>query len=393
MEKQILNIYPLSNKNAVPYMIIDSTKLSRNKIETKEQLQIKDENGLPKELVDSRNNKQTTKLNVGTIICKFLNNYDCIIKIFKECKEVLVKNIDDVECDHIFGLSRDKLEKYEIIRAMLIHIIDRFDFDIKYTKPLRRNRILEELYAAENLWGIDLDNIPQHQSYYDDLREQISIMQSPSYFSNLEINFFQDIINEMETIKKLIDGAFATTTKDTKRNLFTQNNIKLPSVKIEYLTNNNNNFVTRYTYAIKSLSDFFYVSLYHIVLTDKAIIKCPACGTYFIPNNKNEKYCYGKYRKVNCKGRQVIFQKKAYVADDYFHRICNRLREERYPNEKDMLQAEYDKFKKSLLIKTSNREEIEHKLVSFLLEYDFGLMKKYNRKWNLYKKYERLIIN
>ena len=392
MEKQTIEMNILSNKNAVPYMIIDSIKLDRNKIETTEQLQVKDENRLPKELVDSRNNKQTKKLNVGTIICKFLNNYDSIIKIFDKCKEILVKNIDYEECDHIFGLLRDNLEKYPIIRIMLIHIIDSFEFDILYNKPITRQKIQNEIYTAENFWKIDLDNIPQHQSYYDNLRKQLSIIQSPQYFTDLKIKFFQDIINEMEVIKNLIDGAFATTSKDTKRNLFTHKNIKLPRVKIEYLTANNN-FVTRYTYAIKSLSDFFNVSLYHIVLTDKAIIKCPACGTYFIPNNKNEKYCYGKYRKVNCKGRQVIFEKKAYVADDYFHRICNRLRKERYPNEKDMLQTEYDKFKKSLLIKASNREKIEHKLVSFLIEYDFHLMKKYNKKWNLYKKYEYLIIN
>ena len=104
MEKQTIEMNILSNKNAVPYMIIDSIKLDRNKIETTEQLQVKDENRLPKELVDSRNNKQTKKLNVGTIICKFLNNYDSIIKIFDKCKEILVKNIDYEECDHIFGL-------------------------------------------------------------------------------------------------------------------------------------------------------------------------------------------------------------------------------------------------------------------------------------------------
>lgn len=338
--------YRLSDKNAFPFMIFEQIKQKENKVTTKETFQTID--ALDKE--NTLTNNKFAKTDIGVMITNFMNNYDVIIERFEYIKNKVsdFKSRQDYFIYHfsiLVGLYRlnDKLE------SMFMHIINKFYYQTLRTEKLEN---MEEKY----------------------------------------IQFLQDMINQMKNIKSLIDNSFATSSAKTRTKLFTNQTLQLPKVKISYSTERGKSKIT-YVYQISKLSDFFNTSIYHLLADNKVITRCPSCKAYFIPNDNEEKYCYGNYgiNKGKCKGRTYGFFP---IANQYYDRLCRRLKPEKYPNDRKELQDKYNKIK-TIVKKESKTQYLGDKqLMEMLKDFEIQNAKKHNKeeKWKLYEVYEKQFV-
>lgn len=414
------NAYVLSKDNAkvfVEFYLSVGNKTKKEFVEGTEYFYLEDKN-------NEENNIEFEEKPIGTMLILILNNYDEIKKVLENHKNMIYNEEKERDGDYRNSLNGLKADLIKIAPQLAIfnNYIDRFYIDIYYNY----HKVLDDLFnKIKNCKYFDqksfklkakyiridnkieklkddkesLDNYintlnPEEQYFcqgrnntYKPLQEQFIYMSTAQCLKDKCISFFDNWLNEFEEMKEIVDKAFSPSRKKSRHFVFSGIELHSPSTTIEFskpkLYEKGKPKADTYKYELNNLTDFVYANLYLLQLDTIKVIKCKYCQSYFIPTKNNQVTCGNEESDDDAKDDLLKSNKGKIIPTSqiFYNTIYTRLRR----NHKE----EFEKFKKNynykekrklLEQKYSSEEEVEQKLLKWLIKYDKEFYEKFPSK-------------
>lgn len=290
---------------------------------------------------------------IGTFLCEIVNNYNLIKRIilcdymklsynnskeWKEKDKLLKESCKDDYNNYL--QERKELEKvvtsscYNILEKQL-NKLEKFNpklsiFSICVAEYMRKTYEnyeseldnLRKAYHSIELLKKRKKEIGERLEFtFLNTKEQLYQKDSIDYLLQRYANAVFEFVNDFMKGKQLIEKSFIHNDI-TRNNRFSGIQTTLPVAKIEYKLDGFK-FPTpfKYIYDIKSVKDFFNVTIYQLTLNHRVIIKCKNCGKYLIPDRTDRQFC-----NQNCKWRYMSRKSKERESKvyEYYRKLYNR---------------------------------------------------------------------
>ena len=409
-----INAYVLSKDNAKTF--VEITLKVKNETESgfksgTEYFYIVDKN-------NRENNMKLKKLPIGTILVIILNNYNRIKKVLENHKNMIYNAEKESDGDYKDSLKGLKEDLADISKALSIfnNFIDSFSVDVylnyhkvlddllnkiksceyfdhnsfrlkeKYIKIKEETEKLKDNEKALNDYmntlSLEEKAYLQSSNHYKNLQEQFIYMSTAQCLKDKCISFFDNWLNEVQNMKKIVDNACVPTYENSRYYTFSGITLQLPRPTIEF-SKSKKAKETKYKYELSTLTDFIYASLYHLQLEGLRIIKCKCCKKYFIPTENNQVNCNTisdeKVKdKYSWQKQELSIKSTSQIFYDAIYSRLRRNHKEEFENFKQ--NYNYKEKRKLLEQKYSSEEEIEQELLKWLIKYDKEFFEKFPSK-------------
>lgn len=339
-------------------------------------------------------------------VCTFVKN----VFILQE----KVINLYCLEVPHLLDDLRllSKIECIDINKICFSHlknILNSFFDDISYSisKVLKQNAFIFNTFIANfsyNFYSTFLGTDMEFALFKNDIKSKALYTDTNNIYYKKLYKFIENK-NSISTAEDIKDTCIIFINALQEQLLYLQQilintdkeqsndeKFDLPKVGVKFSNANKILKICEYTYQINSIQDFINVSIYHIILDNRKLLKCHNCGKYFISDvRNNEVYC----RRIDPNDPHhricsvIAAAQKNYVSSDnprqnLYKRIYNRLKNNKEKYSKDELNTFVNKYKhyQNELLNTSKKAMYDKdyknkKLLAWLEQYNNKLMKKY----------------
>ncbi len=350
-------------------------------------------------------------------VCTFVKN---VLIVQEKILNLYYLEVPDL-LDDLCLLSTTEIT--DINKISFLHlqkILKAFFADLSYSinKVLKQNAFIFNTFIANfsyNFYSTFLGTDMEFVLFKNDIKSKALYTDTNNiYYTKLykfienknSISTAEDIkdvciifINALKEQLLYLQQILINTDKEQSNN---DEQFGLPKVSVKFSNANKILKICEYTYQINSIQDFINVSIYHIILDNRKLLKCHQCGKYFISDvRNNEVYC----RRIDPNDPHhrtcsvIAAANKNYVSSDdpkqnLYKRIYNRLKNNKEKYGKDELNTFVNKYKhyKDKLLNTSKKAMYDKdyknkKLLAWLEQYNNKLMKKYpSNRYDLKKK-------
>lgn len=277
-----------------------------------------------KSLYDEKKDKYI-ELQLGTILLEILNNYKHIYKIFLSC----IKNIKD---------NKNKKENYyglmEILQILKTEINN--SELLKYSKYIINNEITNFIKVELVKFKINFNKL-LHGAENKPSKEIIEQFTYEAY-QGVFLDFLRNFLSQIRKIKNNCNNFFIREEKNEGSSYipacyYSGKPLNLPDVNI-YFDNIASKKIVEYKYNISTLQDIMNITIYHLIIINKPLIKCNCCKEFFIANDTREIYCdkiwkFGKTGKaITCKtkGKDKKYNAKRPIVTYEYIKLYNRIK-------------------------------------------------------------------
>ena len=341
-------------------------------IEDKDTSKLKIRQQILSFLLELYSNKSTYSLGsqdiffIYNVIIKSSNKKNLLLDTYNA---ILFELLSDLKLDII---SKLKQTNKHFITVLFDHFYD--DYNKIYSK--KDKTILK--YHMRLLFN---NNTNSSNTYHELMFSYYSNTNRFKNINTLPVDsvtiFIKSLISDIEFLKNSVSDEKVIS------------HVKLPTADITYAKPDDtyiNSKYRVYTYNPTCLKDLFFVSMYHILLDNRALLKCKVCDKYFISETRNnELFC----RRIDPKDKKerpcyIVGKKPTYTLlteeiINLYKKISNRLsnNKENYPNEYEIFIKKYKAFKKDFKNKEHNQDIWEEEKLKWLNKYNNELKKKY----------------
>lgn len=353
---------------------------------------------------------QESREELATFLLEVVNNYDLLTTTNLTYRNMLFDAKEDwrikdkiIRNKYKYDYSKYVEERKQLdikLKNTLVAILKKLLYKLARINPklgILANYIGEYFQNCHEKYIQDIDYLEQriarrkkrhHNLFYklnDSLTEREqriitandnelkSLKRNKSVYSTFKIinSCFKKLLEEFHYVKKFIDNSFISTNKNKSKG-FSFTETSLPSVKIEYMLDDNFKSPKpfKYTYEIKNLRELLDITIYQLSLTHQPILKCKNCEKYFIPLIKFDEKL-GKNKRIrddmlycsdNCKWQYKSKNRNVEETTLYYEKLRKRYNANpTYHKELENLKALYQDCKSKQL----DDEEIMRILTKF----------------------------
>ncbi len=352
-------------------------------------------------------NKDKSYHNLGLNLLAFLNHYNKILQTIELYENKLNKIIDTIsiksESDYEYfcyatslldelALSLSKIEGLRNCSMILQNEISSFNSQFNAQISQYHN------FLKDKIELIKLENNIVESDYIKVYEQQLRELNTLKIYKYHYINFIKKFKSYIMKLYMTSKSAFVPLNDikatDNSTKVYNSKHLSLPPVEFFFETNNEklpSVKIIKYTYKLSSIEDLVSISLYHIFLSKKVLLKCENCGDYFLPRVRNdEKYCnkiikqdsennnlycgdIGKRKKYNGKSNTISFYR--YLL----HRINKRIERTRNTEFLTKMLSDIEEMKEELLDKNNhqNTKNNLRKFHKYLVEKDKEYQKQF----------------